>query len=43
MKLLPGAFAAPSVLDCGPFPFAHNRQSRAVDDEMDGLVDRDEL
>jgi hypothetical protein len=24
-------------------PFAHNGQSSAVDDEMDGLVDRDEL
>jgi hypothetical protein len=26
-----------------PLPFAHNGQSRAVDDERDGLVDRDEL
>ena len=36
MQRLPASVAASTVLHRSPFAFAHNRQSRAVDDEMDG-------
>ena len=36
MQLLPASVAASTVFHRSPFAFAHNRQSRAVDDEMDG-------
>ena len=36
MQLLPASVAASTVVHRSPFAFAHNRQSRAVDDEMDG-------
>ena len=36
MQRLPASVAASTVLHRSPFAFAHNRPSRAVDDEMDG-------
>ena len=36
MQRLPASVAASTVFHRSPFAFAHNRQSRAVDDEMDG-------
>ena len=36
MPRLPASVAASTVLHRSPFAFAHNRPSRAVDDEMDG-------
>ena len=36
MQRLPASGAASTVVHRSPFAFAHNRQSRAVDDEMDG-------
>ena len=36
MQLLPASVAASTVFHRSPFAFAHNRQSRAVNDEMDG-------
>ena len=34
MELLPAARAAPAVFYAGPFPFADDRESCTVDDEM---------
>jgi len=39
--LLPAALAPPAVFRSGPFTFPNNRESRAVDDEMDGSRGRD--
>ena len=36
MQRLPASVAASTVVHRSPFAFAHNRPSRAVDDEMDG-------
>ena len=36
MQLRPASVAASTVFHRSPFAFAHNRQSRAVDDAMDG-------
>ena len=36
MQRLPASVAASTVVHRSPFAFAHNRQSRAVDDAMDG-------
>ena len=36
MQFLPASVAASTVVHRSPFAFAHNRPSRAVDDEMDG-------
>ena len=36
MQRLPASVAASTVFHRSPFAFAHNRPSRAVDDEMDG-------
>jgi hypothetical protein len=43
MELSPTPFALSSMLRGRPLPFANDRESRAVDDEMDGLVGRDEM
>ena len=40
MELLPATRAASSVFRGGPLAFADKRQTRAVDDEMDGFVGR---
>ena len=41
MELLPAPLAPTAVLRRGPFTFAHNRNARAIDDEMDRSLDRD--
>ncbi len=41
MELLPASRAATAVLGRSPFPFAHNREARAIDDEMDRPLGRD--
>ena len=41
MQRLPASVAASTVLHRSPFAFAHNRQSRAVDDAMDGSAQWD--
>ena len=41
MELLPAALAVSAVFRSGPFTFAYNRQSRTVNDELDGSVGRD--
>ncbi len=39
-ELLPASLAASAMVHGGPFPFAHNREARAVDDEMQAFVGR---
>ena len=39
-ELLPASLAASAVVHGGPFTFAHNREARAVDDEMQAFVGR---
>ena len=41
MELLPPALAATAVLRRDPFTFAHNREARAIDDEMERPLSRD--
>ena len=41
MQRLPASVAASTVVHRSPFAFAHNRQSRAVDDAMDGSAQWD--
>ena len=41
MELLPATLAAPAVFGRGPFPFAHDREAGAVDDQIDGALGRD--
>ena len=50
MELPPASLAPSSVLRGGPFAFAHNREARAIDDEIDralgwetGQLDREVL
>ena len=38
VELLPASFSLIAVLGGCPFAFANDRESRAIDDEMDGLV-----
>ena len=38
VELLPAAFALAPMLCCRPFAFANDRESSAVDDEMDGFA-----
>ena len=40
MELLPASLTASAVFHGGPFTFAHNREARAVDDEMHAFVGR---
>ena len=41
MELLPAALAATAVLGRSSFTFAHDREARAIDDEMDRPLGRD--
>ena len=41
MELLPAALATTAVLGRGSFPFAHDGETRAIDDEMDRPLGRD--
>ncbi len=41
MELLPASLATTAVLRRGPFPFAHDREARAIDDEVDRPLGRD--
>ena len=41
MELLPAALAAFAVFRSGPFTLTHDRESRTVDDQMDGAVGRE--
>ena len=43
MKLLPASPPVPSVFRGSPFPFAQNRQSRAIDDQMHAFAGRDSI
>ena len=43
MELLPAVSAASPVFRGGPFSLAHNREPRAINDEMDAFVWRNSM
>ena len=43
MKLLPASPTVPSVFRGSPFPFAQNRQPRAIDNQMHAFAGRDSI